>query len=43
MENFITIFSAIEDKRIERAKKHKLIDIITIAFCAVLCGSKKLV
>ena len=40
MENFITIFSAIEDKRIERAKKHKLIDIITIAFCAVLCGSK---
>ena len=26
--------------RVNRAKKHKLIDIITIAFCAVLCGAK---
>lgn len=40
MERFITIFSTIDDKRIKRAKKHKLIDIIVIAFCAVLCGAK---
>lgn len=40
MENFITIFSTIKDERIDRAKKHKLIDIIVIAFCAVLCGAK---
>lgn len=40
MENFITISSAIEDQRIERAKRHKLTDIIKIAFCAALCGSK---
>ena len=40
MENFITIFFTMEDKRVERAKKHKLIDIITIAFCTVICGSK---
>lgn len=40
MENFLTIFSRIEDKRVERAKKHKLIDIIVIAFCAILCNAK---
>lgn len=40
MENFLTIFSTIEDKRIERAKKHKLIDIIVIAFCAIICNAK---
>lgn len=34
------IFPSIEDMRVERAKKHNLIDIITIAFVAVLCGEK---
>ncbi|BAY80924.1 transposase [Calothrix parasitica NIES-267] len=29
----------IEDPRIERTKKHKLIDVITIAICAVICGA----
>ena len=32
-------FSDIEDIRIERGKKHKLIDIITISICAVVCGA----
>lgn len=33
-------FSAIEDPRIDRSKQHKLIDIITIAICAVICGAE---
>ncbi|PSB55829.1 ISAs1 family transposase [Chamaesiphon polymorphus] len=32
-------FNDIKDIRIERRKKHKLIDIITIAICAVVCGA----
>ena len=32
-------FCDIKDIRIERGKKHKLIDIITIAICAVVCGA----
>lgn len=31
-------FKNLEDKRIERRKRHKLIDIVTIAICAVICG-----
>ncbi|MBD2771402.1 transposase family protein [Iningainema sp. BLCCT55] len=30
----------IEDPRIERTKRHKLIDILTIAICAVICGAE---
>ena len=33
-------FGEIEDPRIERRKQHKLIDIITIAICAVVCGAE---
>ena len=33
------VFSKLDDPRIERSKKHKLIDIITIAICAVICGA----
>ena len=33
-------FLAIEDPRIERSKQHKLIDIITIAICAAICGAE---
>jgi len=33
-------FSAIEDPRIDRSLQHKLIDIITIAICAVICGAE---
>lgn len=32
-------FSSLEDPRIERTKQHQLIDIITIAICAVICGA----
>ncbi len=32
-------FAVVEDPRIERTKQHKLIDIITIAICAVVCGA----
>lgn len=32
-------FSALEDPRIERTKEHLLIDIVTIAICAVICGA----
>lgn len=33
-------FGGIEDPRIDRRKQHKLIDIITIAICAVVCGAE---
>lgn len=32
-------FSTLEDPRIERTKRHKLIDIITITICAVICNA----
>jgi len=32
-------FSQIEDPRIERSKRHKLIDILTLAILAVICGA----
>lgn len=32
-------FVSLEDPRVERTKQHKLIDIITIAICAVICGA----
>jgi hypothetical protein len=32
-------FCDIKDIRIERGKKYKLIDIITISICAVVCGA----
>ena len=32
-------FSAIKDPRIDRTKRHKLIDIITITLCAVISGA----
>ena len=34
-----SIFDAIEDPRVERTKKHHLIDIIIIAILGVLCGA----
>ena len=33
-------FGEIEDPRVERSRQHKLIDIITIAICAVICGAE---
>src|SRR5215203_2596538 len=32
-------FSALGDPRVERTKLHQLLDIITIAVCAVICGA----
>lgn len=32
-------FGSITDPRIERTKKHKLIDILTITICGVICGA----
>jgi predicted transposase YbfD/YdcC len=32
-------FAGLEDPRIDRQKQHKLIDILVIAICAVLCGA----
>lgn len=37
--DLISIFSSTPDPRIERHKKHQLIDIIIIAMCGVLCGA----
>jgi len=33
-------FSAITDPRIDRTKRHKLIDILVIAICAIICGAE---
>ena len=38
-DSIVEHFSDIKDIRIERRKKHKLIDIITISICAVVCGA----
>ena len=38
--NFITHFSIIEDPRIERCKRHALIDILFLSVCAVLSGAE---
>lgn len=32
-------FRELEDPRVERTKRHKLIDIVVIAVCAVICGA----
>jgi predicted transposase YbfD/YdcC len=36
----ITCFSRLEDPRIVGRTKHKLIDVIVIAICAIICGAK---
>ncbi len=33
-------FSKVKDPRIDRTKDHKLIDIIAIAICAIICGAE---
>ena len=34
-----THFSKVEDPRVDRTKLHKLMDILVIAICAVICGA----
>jgi hypothetical protein len=38
-ENLIDFVEAIEDPRIDRKKKHELIDILIIAICTAICGA----
>ncbi len=38
-ETIADYFIGVEDPRIERTKRHQLIDVITIAICAVICGA----
>jgi hypothetical protein len=38
--HILTHFAALEDPRDERGKHHLLINIITIASCAVSCGAE---
>ena len=38
-ETIADYFMGVEDPRIERTKLHQLIDVITIAICAVICGA----
>lgn len=41
MDNiFIGCFDSITDPRVERAKKHLLLDILTLALCGVLAGAE---
>ena len=39
-DSLIDFLQALDDPRIDRTKKHDLIDIIIIAICAVICGAK---
>ena len=32
-------FSDLDDPRVERTRRHKLVDIIAIAICATICGA----
>jgi len=34
-----THFAAVDDPRVDRTKRHQLLDILTIALCAVICGA----
>src|SRR5215217_425973 len=35
----LTHFQGLEDPRLERSRRHDLLDIIAIAICAVICGA----
>lgn len=37
--SLIEHFAALEDPRIERTKRHKLLDMLIIAICGVICGA----
>ena len=37
--SIVESFRGLEDPRIDRCKRHQLLDIITIAICAVICGA----
>ena len=35
----VEYFAALDDPRIDRTKRHKLLDIVTIAICGTICGA----
>jgi predicted transposase YbfD/YdcC len=37
--SFIEHFGSLEDPRIDRTKRHELLDIVAITICAVICGA----
>lgn len=39
LASFQSHFATIEDPRVERTRRHELLDIIVIAVCAVICGA----
>jgi predicted transposase YbfD/YdcC len=39
LASFQTYFAEIEDPRVERTRRHELLDIIVVAICAVICGA----
>lgn len=39
LASFQTYFAEIEDPRVERTRRHELLDIIVIAICAVICSA----
>src|SRR3982750_1591192 len=43
MNGLAASFSALADPRLPNARQHKLLDILTIAFCACLCGAENCV
>lgn len=40
LPSMIQHFAVLQDPRIDRTKQHLLLDIVVIAFCAVLCGAE---
>lgn len=40
VEPLTSIFAAVEDPRVERTKRHKLLDILILALCGVICGAE---
>ncbi len=41
--DFFTHFAELQDPRIDRTKQHKLLDVVFIAVCALLCGANDFV
>ena len=40
MKPMLVVFSQLEDPRVDRMRKHRLIDIIAIAICATIAGAE---
>jgi predicted transposase YbfD/YdcC len=39
LRSLMAHFEAVDDPRVERSRKHNLLDIIAVALCAVICGA----